>query len=66
MALIIAAMIFIWMRGRPKAQPAVTFSDLEEGKTAEAPAPAAATRQKYSSESSKDSGPVKYKSFRRK
>lgn len=57
---------FMWMRGRPKAQPAVTFNDLEEGKVAEQPAPAAATMQKYNSETSKEEGPVKYKSFRRK
>jgi hypothetical protein len=65
-ALIVVLMIFVWYRGRPKSQPAVTFNDLEEGKTAE-PAPvASASKKKYSAEAPESSEPVKYKSFRRK
>ncbi len=59
---------FIWFRGRPKSQPAVTFNDLEEGKITESPAVKTTARQKYEgrSQTSDESGPVKYKSSRRK
>ena len=68
-ALIIVLMIYVWSRGRPAKKPAVTFSDLEEGKVS-APAASADTGKKMfeaePKEEKKSSGRMKYISDRRK
>jgi len=68
-ALVIALMLYIWIRNRPKSKPALTFSDLEEGKVV-APAPAAETgKKKYEaggSSAGKTTERLKYTSDRRK
>ena len=71
--IIVALMLFVWYRGRPKSKPAVTFTDLEEGKVAEETRPAETTKKKYEAapaakeeKSEAPTGRIKYKSDRRK
>ena len=74
LAIIIILVLFIWNRGRPKKKPAVTFTDLEEGKAIpEEAAPADTGRRKYEANKAKtedskpsETGRIKYKSDRRK
>lgn len=73
-AIIVILVIVLWYRGRPKSKPAVTFTDLEEGKTVpQEAAPASDTgRKKYEApkpakqEEQPSTGRIKYKSDRRK
>ena len=71
--IIVVLMIFIWYRGRPKSKPAVTFTDLEEGRVTEEAKPTETTKKRYEAapaakedKSEASTGRIKYKSDRRK
>lgn len=71
--IIVVLMIFIWYRGRPKSKPAVTFTDLEEGRVTEEAKPTETAKKRYEAapaakedKSEASTGRIKYKSDRRK
>ena len=72
--IIAALMVYMWMRGRPKKTPGVTFADLEQGKVpAQAQQPSDTSKKMYTAEPKTESkteksssGRMKYVSDRRK